>query len=194
MNNRPQQEVAAVNAAIMGQAAIDSAFVEALSSLVGLPIPEVRSVLRASLRGVDSVIEGYEIRTGVWRLDLNAALAKAVACGTVTTLLLRGLGADTIPATVLSIIAPLLFELERVEVSADDLVVHAYLAEAVGADTVTLTEMYERLPDGVRAELPVREFAGIVEKLLASRLITVGPDGLELRTMASTKPFRMMLR
>jgi hypothetical protein len=183
-----------INAAITGVGAIDSEFVDSLGTAFGLPSTEVRTVLRSALRGTGTAAEGYEIRTGAWRLDLNAAIAKAAACGTVTTLILRGLSTDSIPATVLSVIAPLLFELERVEVSAGDLVVHAQLTEALGDDVVHLTEMYERLPCDIRDELSVREFVDTVERLRESRLVIVGPNGLRLSAPGGTRRFALYLR
>lgn len=183
-----------ISAAIAGEGTIDSEFVAALEAAFDLRSTEVRTVLRSAPRATGTTAEGFEIRTGAWRLDLSAAVAKAAACGTVTTLVLRGLGTDSIPATVLSIIAPLLFELERVEISAGDLVVHAHLTDAIGTDVVQLREMYERLPDDIRDELSVREFVDTVERLLESRLVLVGPNGVSLAAPGTTKRFALYLR
>lgn len=189
---RPAARV--IDTAIRGERPVDSEFVEAMCDGFGLSTVEARTVTRAVLRARNTVADGYEIRTGAWRLDLTAAAAKAVACGTVTTVVLRGLGAESIPATVLSIIAPLLFELDRIEVGADDLVVHAFLVEAARGETVHLGELYERLPNDVRDELSLREFAGIVERLRDARLLVVGPDGVELRAGEANRRFRLHLR
>lgn len=147
-----------------------------------------------SAAGRGSAADGYEIRTGGWRLDLPAAVAKAAACSTVTTILLRGVGADSVPATVLSIVAPLLFELERIEVSAEDLIVHAYLTEAASNDVLHLAELYERLPVDVQSELSVREFAGAVERLRDARLLVVGTEGVKLQHPGAANGFKLYLR
>jgi hypothetical protein len=121
-------------------------------------------------------------------------VAKAAACSTVTTILLRGVGADSVPATVLSIVAPLLFELERIEVSAEDLIVHAYLTEAASNDVLHLAELYERLPVDVQSELSVREFAGAVERLRDARLLVVGTEGVKLQHPGAANGFKLYLR
>ena len=95
---------------------------------------------------------------------------------------------------MLSVIAPLLFELERVEVSAGDLVVHAQFTDAISIDVVHLSEMYERLPSDIHDELPVRELVDVVERLREARLVVVGPDGLRLYAPGAAKRFALYLR
>ena len=60
-----------INAAIAGEGAIDSKFVDALEVAFGVRGTEVRTVLRSALRATGTAAEGFEIRTGAWRLDLN---------------------------------------------------------------------------------------------------------------------------
>lgn len=180
--------------AVRGDHPIDSHFVDAVATTFGLATPDVRTLVRAALRTAGAPADGYEIRTGGWRLDLPAAVAKAAACSTVTTILLRGLGADSIPATVLSIVAPLLFELERIEVSAEDLIVHAYLTDAASNDVLHLADLYDSLPVDVQSELSVREFAGVVERLREAHILVVGAEGVKLQHLGAARRFKLYLR
>jgi hypothetical protein len=184
---------ARVNAALQGEGALDAELLDAFSGVLDQPVDEVRLALVGALRAQGIPISRLEIRTGAWRLDLETAVLKAVSCSIVTTLVLQGLGADSIPASVLSIVAPFLFELERVDVAAEDVWVHARLLDATQGDVVHLRELYERLPADVRAELSERDFVGVVDRLHAARLVVIGPDGVRILDRPGGRGFRLLL-
>ena len=184
---------ARVSAALLGEGIMDAELLDAFSEVLNYPSEDVQLALVGALRANGTSLPHLELSTGTWRLDLKTAALKAVSCSIVTTLILQGLGASSIPASVLSIVAPFLFELERVDVAADDVWVHARLLDAAAGDVVHLRELYERLPPDVRAELSERDFVGVVDRLRAARLLITSPDGVHLAPLPRGKGFRLLL-
>jgi hypothetical protein len=184
---------ARLHAALEGQGVVDAELLDAFSEVLRYPVEDVRLALIGAVRARGAPVSRLEIRTGAWRMDLETAVLKAVSCSIVTTLVLQGLGADSIPASVLSIVAPFLFELERVDVAADDVWVHARLLDAAQGDVVHLRELYERLQPDVRAELSERDFVAVVERLQAARLLVIGPAGVQIMNRPRGKGFRLLL-
>jgi hypothetical protein len=182
-----------VNAALRGEAPIDEGFVAAVGELLASSHEGVRIALRGALRARGAEATGFEVRTGAWRLDLETAALKAVSCAVVSTLVLEGLGADSIPATVLSIVAPFLFEVQRVEVAAADVWVHAHMLEAAAGEELGVKALYDRLPPDVQLELSIPEFIGVVERLRGARLVAVGRDGVEVYPRGRERGFRLLL-
>jgi hypothetical protein len=182
-----------LNAALQGDGVVDAELLDAFSEVLRYPVEDVRLALAGALRARGTPASRLEIRTGAWRVDLETAVLKAVSCSIVTTLVLQGLGADSIPASVLSIVAPFLFELERVDVAADDVWVHARLLDAAQSEVVHLRELYQRLPPDVSAELSERDFVAVVERLQAARLLVIGPDGARIMPRPRGKGFRLLL-
>ena len=186
--------VVRLNAALCGESQVDSDLVQAIVDALGFPVTDVRIAMRGALRALNAPVTPLEMRTDTWRIDLEGATIKAVSCATVTTLILNCMGAPSIPATVLSIVAPFLFEIERIEISADDVWVHGRLLEAASGDAVHLPELYERLPGDVRDELTVRDFIAIIERLQHARLLSVGPDGVVIHPIEQQAGFALRLR
>ena len=122
----------------------------------------------------------FEMRTGEWRIDLSAAVAKSVATASVSTLALQLLGQSSIPATVLSIVVPFLFELERIEVDAGDVYLIGRIVAAHGTGPHHLTTLYEALSEDLRRDLPVHEFAGLIDRLQQAGLATAHAEGVTL--------------
>lgn len=181
--------------AMAGTQPIDESFVAAVGEIIGAPSETVQLALRAALRANEQPVPSLEMRTAGWKLDLNAAILKSVSTATLTTATLSVMGADSVPATVLSIIAPFLFEIDRIEVEAEDFWVHAHLVEVVDANDVTrMSDLYDRLPSEVREELTVREFAGVVERLQEARLLTLQNGGIQVRSSSRKSQFWLSLR
>jgi len=186
--------VAMVNAALRGESPVDSDLVLAIADVLGLPDTDVRIAMRSVFRAYNAQVSVLEMRTGTWCLDLEAATVKAVSCATVTSLILGCMGAQSIPVTVLSIVAPFLFEVERIEISAGDVWVHASLLDAASGDTVHLPELYERLPPDVRNELTIRDFIAVVERLQRASLLSLGPTGAVVHPVKRRADFRLRLK
>jgi hypothetical protein len=107
----------------------------------------------------------FEMRIGRWQIDLPTATARGVVNGVVLTATLSALGEASIPATVLSVVVPAIFDVERVSISPSQRYVYAVLLNAPVAtqqDTLSVEQWYARLPARVQAELTLLEFRDIV--------------------------------
>lgn len=111
----------------------------------------------------------FEVRTGEWTLDLPAATARAAVNSAFLTALLTALGEQSLPAILLSMMVPFLFDVQRVEISASDRYVYAQMLEHA-PDSGKITAWYRRLPDHVRAELSELEFRDLLQRLEAAGL------------------------
>lgn len=172
-------------ATLAGEQAIDAAFSDSLATVFGADPMVAASVVRSTLRAHAVTPPAWEMRTGGWRIDLPAAVAKSVATTAVATATMLALDVGSIPVTVLSVVAPMLFEIERIEVGAEDLWVHAHLTHSASGSGESLVELYRSLPDAVQEELSPREFAGVVERLLSARLATIDESGVRLESARS---------
>jgi hypothetical protein len=175
---------------------LDQPTVERISSTIGVSPAQLDLAIKAVVRSAAAALSdtALDMRTNTWRLDVPTSLAKSVLCGAVSAVLLQVIGADAIPPTILALIAPFLFEIERVDVSASDVSFHASLAAAAGEEPVHLDDLYERLPESVRAELSVPAFGDVVDRLVSLRLAHVGPDGVRIEASDRHSGFRLLLR
>ncbi len=169
-----------LNGALSGETTIDASLVSALAEVTGRPREDVELVVRAAARANSAAAPGFEMRTGAWRLDVSAGAVKAIACGAVCTLVMHALGETTIPISVLSIVAPFLFEVQRVEIQASDVYFHARLRDAAAGAVVPMNQLYATLPAHVQDELGLPEYVNLIERLRDARLIHVGLNGVDL--------------
>ena len=105
----------------------------------------------------------FEVRIGDWRLDATVATARALVNGVVLTAALAAKGESSIPATVLSVIVPLVFDLERVAISASDRTVYAALLRDA-PDRRAIDGWYNSLPTHLQAEITNLEFRDLIER------------------------------
>ncbi|MEW1761234.1 SEFIR domain-containing protein [Streptomyces cyaneofuscatus] len=172
---------------------LDAVALERLAALLDMDPTELSVTVRSLVRVHGGETPAFEMRTDVWRIDLPVAVAKSVLVGAIATSVLQLLGADAVPVAVVSAVAPLVFEVRRVELRPSDAVIHARLTAAAGGDPHRLEDLHRLLPSEVRAELSLAEFADVVERLLRARLAVVGPDGLRVRARDTRRGFRLML-
>ncbi|WP_329554053.1 NACHT domain-containing protein [Streptomyces sp. NBC_00696] len=173
--------------------ALDEAVLDRLAALLDMDPAEVSVTVRSLVREHGGDVSAFEMRNNTWRIDLPVAIAKSVLVGVVATSVLQLLGADAVPVAVAAVVAPLVFEIRRVELRPSDAVIHARLSLVADGDAHRLDELYGTLPADVRAELSLMEFADVVERLLRARLAVVGPDGLRLRARDTGRGFRLLL-
>ncbi|MGW5635985.1 SEFIR domain-containing protein [Streptomyces sp. NPDC003832] len=179
--------------AVGDRISLDAAVLERLAALLDMDPLEVSVTVRSLVREHGGDVSAFEMRTDTWRIDLPAAVAKSVLVGVVATSVLRLLGADAVPVAVVAMVAPLVFEIRRVELRPSDAVIHARLGLVDDGDSHRLDDLYGMLPADVRAELSLMEFADVIERLLRARLAVVGPDGLRMRARDTGRGFRLML-
>ncbi|MFE7028796.1 SEFIR domain-containing protein [Streptomyces sp. NPDC057621] len=172
---------------------LDAAVLERLAALLDMDPAEVSVTVRSLVREHGGDMSAFEMRTNTWRIDLPDAIAKSVLVGVVATSVLQLLSADAFPVAVAGMVAPLVFEIRRVELRPSDAVIHARLSLVADGDSHRLDDLYGTLPEDVRAELTLTEFADVVERLLRARLAVVGPDGLRVRARDTGRGFRLLL-
>ncbi|MEO7261786.1 MAG: hypothetical protein ABI047_11100 [Jatrophihabitantaceae bacterium] len=186
--------VAVLNAAIAGKHPIDDTFATALAEMLDTSAAQSRQALMAATRSVGLTPQPFELRTGQWRLDATAAVAKAVACASVSAIVLEALGQTSVTATVLSIVAPFLFEIERIEISAGDVYLHGRLLQELSTAPHKLRDAWAALPPDLRDELPMSEFVSLVERLTQAQLATMTAAGIVLSPSGpGSRGFRLYL-
>jgi nucleoside phosphorylase len=169
--------------------AFDESSVDHIAYLLDTDLRDLMVTVQSLLRLHDRALPTYAMRTGKWSLDLPTAVAKSVITGIVTTTVLQALGADSVPVVVLSLIAPLLFAVKRVEIRASDLVVHASLRQAAPQSEASLRELYERLPAEIAAEMTFLQFADVVDRLSQAGLARDGKRGIRLPSRGARRGF-----
>lgn len=145
-----------------GTAVVAAERLDDLLAQLGLKTDEVTVRVLAGELGVDGC--AFEMRLGQWQLNAPVAIARAVVNGAVLTALLASNGESSIPATVLSVIVPLVFDLDRVELSPSDRAVYADITRNV-PDRKLVDDWYEGLAAHVRAEITSLEFRDLIERL-----------------------------
>ena len=148
-------------------------------------------IARALVDGID--LDPFELRRGNWYIDLPRATARAVLNGTVLTLALAAINDATLPAVVLSVVVPLLFDVEHVKLSATDRYVYALLRHT-SFDIKPIDDWYSDLPSSVRHEIEPLEFRELVERLGDAGLVSVDFfDQLQLRDVKDRRLVRLEL-
>jgi hypothetical protein len=132
-----------------------------LEEVLGVPVSV--QAIELTLLGANLQVAN-EIRFGEWELDLQAAATKAVVNGVALTSVLAARGESSIPATVLSVVVPLVFDLRRVVLSSSDRYIFALLLREA-PDRRSIADWYSSLPDEVRDELSELEFRDLIERL-----------------------------
>jgi hypothetical protein len=146
-----------------GQARLDLRRLEQLLAALGTPRDDLPLLL--PLLAPDGAHgTPFHLRVGDWHLDAPAAVVRAVVNGAVLTAALAAHDAASIPATVLSVAVPLLFDVRRVRLSAGDRYVYAVLLDGPDAGR-TVDDLYDALPRRLRGELDRLEFRDVIERL-----------------------------
>ncbi|MDP9402323.1 MAG: hypothetical protein M3P85_03110 [Actinomycetota bacterium] len=130
-----------------GRAVLSAAGVADVLRLAGLDLDP--TVVEHVAAGFDVEMPPFEMRLGSWQLDLPVAAARGIVNGVVLTSVLAAQQQASIPATVLSVVVPLLFNLERVRLSASERAVYAELLRGA-PDRKAVDEWHQSLPDHVR--------------------------------------------
>jgi predicted nucleotide-binding protein len=187
-------DMLAARPAARGMAALDSTLITDLAELLAVDAGELALTVRC-LMDVHAVSSSaYEIRTGNWRIDLLPATAKAVLSAAVATTVMQHMALDSLPVAVLGAVAALLFSIDRVEISAGELVLHARLLDAVTGSPRDLDTLYQALPQDVRDELTTADLADVVERFHQAGLARWEEDGITLIAAGRQRKVRLVSR
>jgi hypothetical protein len=148
---------------------VDRKALETLLSSLGLPRADLDAIVPL-IAGSELDTVPFELRVGDWVIDLKSALARALINGVTLTSALAAMHQASIPATVLSVIVPLLFDVQHVQVSPADKYVYAVLLDAP-ASGETIEGWYARLPARVRGEMTELEFRNTIGRLTEAGLV-----------------------
>ena len=130
----------------------------------------------------------FEIRVGDWRLDGSRSALSAVVNGVAMTVALAAVGAASIPAAVVSLVVPVIFNLERIEIRPSDRVILAELLDDPWGHK-SITDWYGGLPEHVRSEITELEFRDLLGRLEDAGLASV--DDLDSATVDQPSPRRL---
>ncbi len=172
---------------------LDASMINRLADILAMDSLDVAVGVRGILRVHGYEVPPFELRTNTWRIDLPATVTRAVLGGVAAAAIIAAAGAPTLPMALLSLAAPLLLRIRRVQVEPGDVTVYAELTAAVRDQPHHLQALYQQLPARARTQLTLTEFTEIVERLLDARLASVGPDGIRLRAAGTRGGFRLAL-
>lgn len=139
---------------------------------LGLALDEVSIRMLASELGAGE--SDYELRVGEWQISCNINIARALVNGTVLTAALVAAGATAIPAVVLAVVVPSMFDLERVKISPADKAVYLDLPVGV-SERKHIDDWYSTLTASIRSEITSLEFRDLVGRLEGAGLADVDP-------------------
>lgn len=166
---------------------LDRARLIAVLDECGLALDEV-DVCVAIFAADQGAPAEFEIRVGNWRLDGARGVLSAVVNGVVMTAALAAIGGASIPVAIVSLVVPVIFNLERVEIRPSDRVVLAeLLRDPWGRQLVA--DWYAELPDHVTDEVTLLEFRDILGRLEDAGLAEV--DHFEIATIDAPSPRRL---
>lgn len=174
--------------ASMGESpTLSRAHVAELLAECGLQLDEL-DVSVAVLAAEQGGPTDFEIRVGDWRLDGSRGALTAIVNGVAITAALAALGAASIPVAVVSMVVPVIFNLERVEIRPSDRVVLAeLLRDPWGRQPIV--DWYNALPEHVSAEISQLEFRDLIGRLEDAGLAEV--DDFDMATIDAPAPRRM---
>jgi len=128
--------------------------------------------------GVSQNGVGFDYRVkGGWVFDLSSAAVRSAISVALTTAGLAALGqsAAIVAAEVLVIVVPLLFDVQRVELSGGQMHIHLKLQEAFREHAqghLPATELYALLPADVREQLAYHDFLDLLDQFTKAGLTT----------------------
>ena len=135
------------------------------------------------------------IRPGGWEVDLQSGLVQSVVGGGLIAGLLVALGATQIPAALVTLVVPLLFDVEKVRLTPGQ---HVVLAELVGRREAlaeaSARDLYARLSPETREAVAYPDFADFLDTCRRAGLADVGDDGTVVLRRGDQARFRITLR
>ncbi|HEX8121227.1 MAG TPA: hypothetical protein VF549_08175 [Solirubrobacteraceae bacterium] len=142
-------------------------------------------VLQAAAASVE--VDRFALRVGHWRIDMPRRLLQtSVATGVLAAGIAAG-GVSSVPVAVLAVVLPFLVDIDRIELRARDRIVLGRLRDldARGGDPEAA---YRRLPEDLRKQLTLMEFADVWDRLIEAGEIE--PDGPNERARWKLPPQR----
>ena len=135
------------------------------------------------------------LRPGGWEIDLQGGLVQSVVGGGLIAGLLVALGATQIPAALVTLVVPLLFDVEKVRLTpGQDLILTELVGKREALVEASARDLYARLTDETRAALSYPDFADFMDTCRRAGLADVGEDGTVVVRPPGRARFRITLR
>ena len=111
-------------------------------------------------RSTDESAAEFHFTPAGWEVRLSRSTARVLMTSAILAGLLAIVGADQLPTEVLAVAIPLLFDVEKVQLSRGERYLLARLVEVPGAvgATVQQNELYALLPEDVREQTSFIDF------------------------------------
>jgi hypothetical protein len=172
---------------------LDGGTLDALAARLGADRQSIERLVVAGALATGVELDQFQLHAGGWYLDLPAATARALLNGAVLTGALAALHEASLPAAVLSLVIPLLFDVERVRLSESDRYVYALLRRKL-FDRKSIDDWYAELPQRVRDEIGPLEFRNLAVRLKDARLVDLDLfDQLQLTDVSDRRLVRLEL-
>jgi glycosyltransferase involved in cell wall biosynthesis len=123
--------------------------------------------------------EPYPVRLGDWSVTLPPERLRAIVSTALVLAAVQLTGVASTALVVIAAVVPHLFDVTRVRVDKADRSVVADLREDVAADGLRVA--WEKLPEGLRHELPYVEFVDVVDGLRHAGVLDAKPGIAILR-------------
>lgn len=135
-------------------------------------------ILQAAAADID--VEPFALRVGEWQIDMPQRLLQSATATAVLAAAIAADGLSSIPVAVLAVVLPFLLDIERVELRSRDRIVFARLRDVdlAGGDPESA---YGQLPEDLRLQLTVLEFADVWDRLVAAG--EIDPNAPASRTL-----------
>ncbi|MBE1489167.1 TIR domain-containing protein [Plantactinospora soyae] len=177
-----------------GTVVLDAASVSRLGDTLGLDPGDTRVWMRGLIEQ-QHPLAAFEMRSGAWRVKLLPAVAVSAMTGLVGAAVLQLMDVTSLPGVLLGLAAGALLNVEQIEVAETDVVVHARLCSAAASgDPQSVAALYASLPEDVREELTLTQFAAVALRLHEIGLVEWTGAGVNLRAADARRGFRLVAR
>ncbi|MEU7809576.1 hypothetical protein AB0B18_24240 [Micromonospora chalcea] len=135
----------------------------------------------------------FSFRPSGWEVRLSRAAAQVLLTSAILGGVLTVVGADQLPAAVLAAAIPLLFDVQKVQLSGGERYLLARLGKVPGAtgSTNTAEELYALLPDDVRTQTSLVDFMEFLDACHKAGHADVNADGTVLVHALADRKFRL---
>lgn len=143
----------------------------------------------ALLAQMDRTDTAMHARSGGWSYHLSRGMVKAVVMTPLVTATLLSAGVTGLPAIILPLVLPFLFELEKTSLSRrnEELLVSLVRAGAT-TSAKSADELYQLLPPELQAEVNKLDFLDFIDALeLTGHAKEAAPGSFQLRGLNDAK-------
>jgi len=138
----------------------------------------------------------FSFRPSGWEIQLSRAAAQVLLSSAILGAVLTVVGADQLPAAVLTAVIPLLFDVKKTDLSGGERYILARLREVPDAidSASTAEDLYALLPQDLRSQTTFVDFMEFLDACHKAGHADVDADGAVLIHALADRKFRITLR